>query len=161
DETAAMTVMVALLPRMVASESRHPSYEHDALVSTLWEAIVTSTRLDQPWLRESIERRAWKAMWRERQHRSCFPVAAVDDFAGDDDVAAAAVSSAAITRMLDDLSREQRLTDEGRRRLVDVAAGAAHPIDRRRPGGQADKKRRERTFGRIRSSPVVLEALAS
>jgi hypothetical protein len=175
DNTAALLVTLALLPRMVAVERRrrNPSRNgesyaggYEPLAGTLWEAIVTTPDTQRRWLREDIERRAWRGLYRghtrnaERHHLDpespCLTAEA--DFSGD------VASRVTIKQALDRLTRDGKLNPARRRILERIAAGTNHPYRRwmrKVPGVDAERRRRDRTIARMRTCTALLDALAA
>jgi hypothetical protein len=143
DNAAALLVTLALLPRMVAVERRQ-----------------------RPWLREDIERRAWRGLYRghtrsaERHHLNPDSprLTAEADFSGD------VASRVTIERALDQLTRDRWLNPARRRILERIAAGTNQPYRRclrQLPGVDAERRRRDRTIARMRSCTALLDALAA
>ena len=69
DRDAALLVTLALLPRMVAAETRRAGRAggYDELASHLWEAVVTATNPHTKCLREYLERNAWRRHRHQQQ----------------------------------------------------------------------------------------------
>lgn len=175
DDGAAMLVTLALLPRMVDVERRRynparcsESYAggYAPLAGTLWEAIVTTPDPQRRWLREDIERRAWRALYRghtRSAERNSLDVDSVrlrscGDFS--DDV----VSRVSIDQTLDRLSRCGWLNPARRQVLEWIAAGNAPSFPRalrKLPGVNAARGRRDRALAGMRSCTALLEALAA
>jgi hypothetical protein len=175
DRSAALLVTLALLPRMVEVERRrHNPARHSEtyasgyapLAGTLWEAIVTTADPQSRWLREDIERRAWRGLYRGHTRNAERNSPDVDgvrlkssaDFSGE------VVSRVSIDQTLERLSRCGRLDPGGRRILERIAAGSnpSYPrVLRSLPGVNAARRRRDRTLARMRSCSALLEALGS
>jgi len=189
DQAAATLLELVMLPKMVRVERRRSGTAkaeryaggYSSLAGTLWEAIVTTRNIDQRWLREDIERRAWRLLYqghtptRERDR-----VELDDDFgtAADArgwrrthrlvelarlsffDETAIIDSRITWTHALEQMTNTSELSPTGRQILERIMSGQQQPILRNEPGGQAAKKQRERTFARARTSQLVLKSLA-
>jgi hypothetical protein len=175
DRAASTLVTLALLPRMVAVERRRhnpdrmsESYAggYAPLAGTLWEAIVTTPNPQRRWLREDIERRAWRGLYRghtrspERNSLDVdsAPFKPCGDFSGD------VVSRVSLDQTLDRLSRCGHLNSD-RRRILELIAADTNPsyprVLRKLPGVNAARRRRDRTLARMRTCTALIDALVS
>jgi len=190
DRAAATLLELVMLPKMVGVERRRGTTVnaeryaggYSSLAGTLWEAIVTTRNIEQRWLREDIERRAWRLLYkghtpsreRDRVELDADSRGTVDAIRGGtrthrlvelarsgvNDDTALIDSRITWTQALERMTKTNELSPAGRQILERIMNGQQQPIRRNEPGGQAAKKQRERTFARLRSSQILLDSLA-
>jgi hypothetical protein len=186
DDAAALAATLTVLTRIVRWEPpahlarcSTTAIEHDALATSVWEAIVTERRPERPFLRERIEQVAWRAV-KTPVLRSQREITAADpeQLAGsgasrpgtrrqrtghrtatNESFTTEVAATATIATLLDQLTAEGRLTATARRIVENLAAGGDGKRHDPNRTPRAAATERLRVVTRLRSDPRVREAL--
>jgi hypothetical protein len=162
DHDAACVATLTILHRKAdRCRSDGPDYVYrsdaDGLPGAIWLAIINEPRPDRPYLRETIERRAWDQL--RKANRDYRTITLTDDNAAArafGDVANQATDSVAFTQLLDQLEQIGRLTPLCRPIIEHLAAdtdiGTLDPDHRL--AARTLATRRRRTLQRLRCAQI-------